>query len=92
MNTEIHDTFDITIIGAGVVGLAIAEELSGQYGDVLLLEKNPNYGMETSSRHSGLPRPGQPDRDRIPRPDVVRTDRAIRVATCRGMSELRICY
>jgi len=54
MNTEIHDTFDVTIIGAGVVGLAIAEELSGRYGNVLLLEKNPNYGMETSSRHSGV--------------------------------------
>ncbi|MDO9514766.1 MAG: NAD(P)/FAD-dependent oxidoreductase [Syntrophales bacterium] len=48
----IQTTFDITIIGAGVVGLAIAEELSGQYGNVLLLEKNPSYGMETSSRHS----------------------------------------
>jgi len=37
-----------------VVGLAIAEELSGQYANVLLLEKNPSYGMETSSRHSGV--------------------------------------
>ena len=48
----IQTTFDITIIGAGVVGLAIAEELSGQYDNVLLLEKNPSYGMETSSRNS----------------------------------------
>lgn len=48
----IQTTFDITIIGAGVVGLAIAEELSGQYGNVLLLEKNSGYGMETSSRNS----------------------------------------
>jgi len=50
----IQTTFDITIIGAGVVGLAIAEELSGQYANVLLLEKNSSYGMETSSRHSGV--------------------------------------
>ena len=54
MVTTIHDRFDITIIGAGVVGLAVAEELAGQYEHVLLLEKNPNYGMETSSRHSGV--------------------------------------
>ncbi len=50
----IETTFDITIIGAGVVGLAVAEELSEQYNHVLLLEKNPSYGMETSSRHSGV--------------------------------------
>ena len=50
----IETTFDITIIGAGVVGLAVAEELAGRYGNVLLLEKNPNYGMETSSRQSGV--------------------------------------
>ena len=54
MATTIHDTFDITIIGAGLVGLAVAEELAGQYANVLVLEKNPNYGMETSSRHSGV--------------------------------------
>ena len=50
----IQTTFDITIIGAGVVGLAVAEELAGRYGAVLLLDKNPNFGMETSSRHSGV--------------------------------------
>ncbi len=50
----IQTTFDITIIGAGVVGLAVAEKLAGQYGNVLLLEKNRSYGMETSSRHSGV--------------------------------------
>jgi L-2-hydroxyglutarate oxidase LhgO len=44
--------FDITIIGAGVVGLAVAEELSRRYGNVLLLEKNDSHGQETSSRNS----------------------------------------
>lgn len=44
--------FDITIIGAGVVGLAIAEELSRRYGNILLLEKNESHGQETSSRSS----------------------------------------
>ncbi len=44
--------FDITIIGAGVIGLAIAEELSAQYKNILLLEKNDSQGQETSSRNS----------------------------------------
>jgi len=47
-----HDLFDITIIGAGVVGLAIAEELSAKYHNILLVEKNISFGQETSSRHS----------------------------------------
>ena len=44
--------FNITIIGAGVVGLAIAEELSRHYKEILLLEKNESQGQETSSRNS----------------------------------------
>ena len=44
--------FDITIIGAGVVGLAIAEALSTRYKNILLLEKNESHGQETSSRNS----------------------------------------
>ena len=43
---------DITIIGAGVIGLAIAEEMSKEYKNVFLLEKNPSFGQETSSRNS----------------------------------------
>ena len=46
--------FNITIIGAGVVGLAVAEELSAQYSNILVVEKNRSYGLETSSRHSGV--------------------------------------
>lgn len=43
---------EITIIGAGVVGLAIAEKLSGSFNDVFLIEKHPTFGQETSSRNS----------------------------------------
>jgi L-2-hydroxyglutarate oxidase LhgO len=43
---------EITIIGAGVVGLAIAEKLSGEYRDVFLVDKYPTFGQETSSRNS----------------------------------------
>ena len=42
----------VTIIGAGVIGLAIASELSGKGYDILLLEKNEKYGQEQSSRNS----------------------------------------
>jgi L-2-hydroxyglutarate oxidase LhgO len=46
------DSFNITVIGAGVVGLSIAEELSANYKRVLLIEKNDGFGQETSSRNS----------------------------------------
>jgi len=44
--------FEIAVIGAGVVGLAIAARLSEKHPSLLLLEKNEKYGMETSSRNS----------------------------------------
>ncbi|MDD3296704.1 MAG: NAD(P)/FAD-dependent oxidoreductase [Candidatus Omnitrophica bacterium] len=43
---------EIVIIGAGIIGLSIAKELSGLYEDILVLEKNPSFGQETSSRNS----------------------------------------
>lgn len=42
----------ITIIGAGLIGLAIAAELSNKYTDIFVLEKNDSFGQETSSRNS----------------------------------------
>jgi L-2-hydroxyglutarate oxidase LhgO len=41
-----------TIIGAGVVGLAIAARLSKTSKDIYVIERNKSYGMETSSRNS----------------------------------------
>ena len=41
-----------TIIGAGVVGLAVAAELSRIRKGILILERNPAFGQETSSRNS----------------------------------------
>ncbi|KAL4426847.1 hypothetical protein ABPG77_006633 [Micractinium sp. CCAP 211/92] len=43
---------DVAVIGAGVVGLAIARELALRGRSVLLLEAAPSFGMETSSRNS----------------------------------------
>ena len=46
------DKAQITIIGAGVVGLAIAAELSKKHQDIVLLEKETAFGQGTSSRNS----------------------------------------
>ncbi len=43
---------EITIIGAGVIGLAIAEKLSEEFKNVFLIEKHQTFGQETSSRNS----------------------------------------
>lgn len=43
--------FDFCIIGGGVIGLAIARQLSSQ-GRVLLVERHTLFGSETSSRNS----------------------------------------
>lgn len=45
---------DITIIGAGVVGLAIAAQVASQDREVYVLEKNETFGLEISSRQSGV--------------------------------------
>ena len=50
---------DIDIIGAGVVGLSIARQLGKEGREVVVVERHPLFGQETSSRnseviHSGL--------------------------------------
>jgi len=44
--------FDITIIGAGVIGLAVAAEVSRLRQEVCVVERHETFGMETSSRNS----------------------------------------
>ena len=48
------DAYDVLIIGAGVVGNAIARELSRYRLNVGVLEKELDVGMGTSSRNSGV--------------------------------------
>ena len=43
---------NITIIGAGVIGLAIAAELSEKYENIVVLERHSTFGQEISSRNS----------------------------------------
>lgn len=44
---------DVIIIGAGVIGLAVASEVAHPDRQVYILEKNESFGRETSSRNSG---------------------------------------
>ena len=46
------DRIDIAIIGAGVVGLAIARALTLQGRDLIILEQESHFGAHTSSRNS----------------------------------------
>ncbi len=45
-------SYDVIIIGAGIVGLACAERLSSSGAKVLVIERHPGFGNETSSRNS----------------------------------------
>ncbi len=46
------DHVDAVVIGAGVVGLAVARALTSRGRDVLILEAADSFGTETSSRNS----------------------------------------
>lgn len=48
--------YDVIIVGAGVVGCAIAMELSTQYPDkkIVVIEKQTDVGLETSRFNSGV--------------------------------------
>ena len=48
------DRVNVVIVGGGVVGCAIAYELSGRIEDIFLLEQSPRLGMATSTRNSGV--------------------------------------
>jgi len=43
---------DVVIVGAGVVGLAIASEIARKDRDIYILEKEKSYGQAASSRNS----------------------------------------
>lgn len=46
------ESLDCIVIGAGVVGLAVARAIAHSGREVIVLDKNPRIGEETSSRNS----------------------------------------
>ncbi len=50
--------FDVVVIGAGVVGAAVARELSRYNISILLLEKEHDVALQASGRNDGMVHPG----------------------------------
>ncbi|HTG82457.1 MAG TPA: L-2-hydroxyglutarate oxidase [Geobacteraceae bacterium] len=49
------DNAEILIVGAGIIGLTIARELvQAGYGDIVVIEKEPELGRHASGRNSGV--------------------------------------
>ncbi len=44
--------FEVVVVGAGVVGLAVGAELSKETSSLVVVEKHKKFGQETSSRNS----------------------------------------
>lgn len=85
------DQVDCIVVGAGVVGLAIARELSGRGLDVLILEAADAIGTETSSRnseviHAGIYYPAGSLKARL---CVTGRERLYRYCTERGVPHAR---
>jgi L-2-hydroxyglutarate oxidase LhgO len=51
-SSTVSDRVDCVVIGAGVVGLAVARELANAGREVIVVEQNAAIGMVTSSRNS----------------------------------------
>ncbi len=49
---------DVLIIGGGVIGCSIARELSKSALDIVLVEKESDVALQTSSRNDGMIHPG----------------------------------
>lgn len=49
-------TADVAVIGGGIVGLAMADEIAARYpqADVVVLEKEPGIALHASGRNSGV--------------------------------------
>jgi len=52
MLSGMNERADVVVVGAGVVGLACAAELSGRGRSVLVLERNGGIAQETTARNS----------------------------------------
>jgi glycerol-3-phosphate dehydrogenase len=48
------ETANVVVIGGGIIGVAVAAEISRHYDDVFLLESQPRLGLGASTRNSGV--------------------------------------
>jgi L-2-hydroxyglutarate oxidase LhgO len=48
------ETANVVVVGAGIVGLAVAAQLSENTQALYILEENQRFGQETSSHNSGV--------------------------------------
>ncbi len=49
------DRAEVLIVGAGIIGLTLARELEkAGYGDIVIIEKEPELGRHASGRNSGV--------------------------------------
>jgi len=49
---EMAEIIDVTVVGAGIIGLAVSWTVADGKRKVYVLEKNDSFGQETSSRNS----------------------------------------
>ena len=85
------ESVDAIVIGAGVVGLAIARALARAGHDTLVLERNATIGAETSSRNSEVIHAGlyYPPGSRKARLCVTGRDQLYRYCADRGVDHRR---
>ncbi len=86
------ETVDTIVIGAGVVGLAVARQLALTGREVLVLEAEPTFGTQTSARnseviHAGLYYPSGSLKARL---CVRGKEQLYRYCTERGIAHRRI--
>lgn len=48
------ETINIAVVGAGIIGLAVAAKISEHNQGIYVFEKNERFGQETSSHNSGV--------------------------------------
>lgn len=54
MSRLLTTSCNVAIIGGGIVGCAIANELGKRFAKVVLIEKEASVGFHTSGRNSGV--------------------------------------
>ncbi len=72
-----------TVIGAGVVGLAVAERLAAAGSPLIVIERNPTMGQETSSRNSEVIHAGIYYPQGSLKAELCRQGRSMLYARCR---------